>query len=134
MLRILCVLVAILVFGCSPLNGKEPPPIPSAFPYQCNGPFKDKIPSDEVVLKVRIAHEKWLKDPKDPDGQKANFCGAKLSSGKFQKAHLQVRRLSNGDVRRRELFGSPTQRRPITGRQSFRGQLCPCSSDRNCVG
>lgn len=89
MLRILCVLVVILVFGCSPLNGNEPPPILSAFPYQCNGPFKDKIPSDEVVLKVRIAHEKWLKDPKDPDGQKANFCGAKLSSGKFQKADLK---------------------------------------------
>jgi uncharacterized protein YjbI with pentapeptide repeats len=89
MLPILGVLVVILVFGCSPLNGKEPPPILSAFPYQCNGPFKDKIPSDEVVSKVRIAHEKWLKDPKDPDGQKANFCGAKLSSGKFQKADLK---------------------------------------------
>jgi uncharacterized protein YjbI with pentapeptide repeats len=48
-----------------------------------------KALSDDVVLKVRIAHETWLKDPKDPQGQQANFCKAEVSSGKFQNADLR---------------------------------------------
>lgn len=89
MSRIVGVWFVFLVFGCSPLNGHEPPPVLSAFPYQCNGLFKNEKLSDQVVSTIRIAHEKWLKDPKDPEGQKANFCGAKLSSGNFQKADLK---------------------------------------------
>lgn len=48
-----------------------------------------KTLSDDVVLKLRIAHETWLKDPKDPQGQQANFCRAEVSSGKFQHADLR---------------------------------------------
>jgi hypothetical protein len=91
---VIYVLLMVLVFGCSTLGvsapqRKESPAILSPFPYPCNGPYKDKNLSEEGILKVRRAHEKWLKDLKDPEGHKANFCGAKLSHGKFQEADLK---------------------------------------------
>lgn len=85
--RMAGVLFVVLVFGCSSLE--EPLSIHSAFPYPCSGPHTDKNLSKEDILKVRRAHEKWVQDANDPDGQKANFCGAGLSQGKFQKADLK---------------------------------------------
>jgi len=88
------VLLMVLVFGCSTLGvsapqGKESSPTFSAFPYPCNGPYKDKNLSEEGILKVRRTHEKWLKDSKDPEGHQADFCGAQLSQGKFHEADLR---------------------------------------------
>jgi uncharacterized protein YjbI with pentapeptide repeats len=85
--RMAGVLFVVLVFGCSSLE--EPLPMHSAFPYPCSGPHKDKNLSQEDILKVRRAHEKWLQDAKDPDGQQANFCGAGLSHGTFRRADLK---------------------------------------------
>ena len=79
----------IVLFVLIVASGCVPPPVPSDFPYPCSGIFKDQSLSEEVVLKVRQAHEKWLKNPKDPEGRKANFCGAKLSHRKFQEANLE---------------------------------------------
>ncbi len=90
MFRTAGVLIIILVFGCSTLNGNEPLPILSAFPYQCSGPNKDKKLSEDDVKKILLAHEKWLTDSKDPKGQQANFCGAKLPPrSNFQGADLK---------------------------------------------
>jgi uncharacterized protein YjbI with pentapeptide repeats len=87
MFRMAGVLFVVLVFSCSTLE--ESLPIHSAFPYPCSGPNKDKNLSKTDILKVRRAHEKWLKDSKNPAGHKANFCGAGLSQGKFQEAALK---------------------------------------------
>jgi uncharacterized protein YjbI with pentapeptide repeats len=89
MIRIVGVFFVTMVFGCSAIGGKEFLPKTSAFPYKCRGPYVDRKPSDEIVSKVRIVHETWLKDSKNPEGQKANLCGANLSYGKLQKADLK---------------------------------------------
>ena len=86
--RIVSALLVVSIFGCSTWGGNVALPIRVPFPYQCSGPYLGKEISEEVLLKVRIAHETWLKDPKDPQGQQANFCKAQLSSGKFQHADL----------------------------------------------
>jgi uncharacterized protein YjbI with pentapeptide repeats len=88
--RIVGILFTTLSFGCSPLGGPEPPPVLSAFPYQCNGLYKDKNLAEKDVLKVRRAHEKWLKNSKAPEGQRADLCGVMLSHGKLQRAELKL--------------------------------------------
>lgn len=89
MFRLINALFVVLVFGCSTSSGNEIVPILSAFPYQCIGQYMDRKLSDETVAKVRIAHEKWLKDSKDPEGQKANLCKANVIYGTFPKADLK---------------------------------------------
>jgi hypothetical protein len=91
------ILFVILVFGCSALGvsapqGKESLAILSAFPY----PYavvlikdKDKKLSEEDVLRVLEAHNKWLTDSKNPKGHQANFCGNQLSHQNFQGANLK---------------------------------------------
>lgn len=93
MFRMSGVLFVVLIFGCTTFGvtapqGKESLAIRSSFPYPCNGPYKDQKLSDEIILKVRQAHEKWLKGVAAPEGQKADLCGAKLSHGKFKEAEL----------------------------------------------
>ena len=94
-----------LCFGCSTqdgsvLQGKQSMPILSDFPYQCSGPYQGKPSqklSEEKILKERgkiilqeaMAHAKWLKNSKDPEGHQANFCGANLSHGNFQGTHFK---------------------------------------------
>ena len=84
-------LLMVLILGCSTpvVSGPQRTAVLSPFPYPCTGPSKDKNLSEEDILKVRRAHELWLKDAKDPEGQKADFCGDQLSHGKFQKADLR---------------------------------------------
>ncbi len=92
MFRIVVVLFLVLFFGSSTLGcasrGRESLPILSDFPYQCNGPFKGKKLSKDNIFKVRRAHEKWLINSKDPEGQQANFCGANLAKSNFQGMNL----------------------------------------------
>ena len=90
MFRVVSVLLVALVFGCSTIGGSEIVPILSVFPYPCIGLHVEKALSDEAVAKIRTAHEKWLINAKDPEGQKANLCKAKVLNGKFQKADLKL--------------------------------------------
>jgi hypothetical protein len=94
MFRMVGIFFVVLVFGCSTPGvsapqGKESPAFLSPFPYPCNGPYKDKKLSEEVVLQILRAHGKWLIDSKDPEGHQANLCGAKLSHSNFQGANLK---------------------------------------------
>ena len=91
--RMVVALFLVLFFVCSTLalsatRGRESIRILSNFPYQCNGPFKGKKLSKEIILKVRRAHEKWLINSKDPEGRQANLCGANLTKGNFQRVNL----------------------------------------------
>lgn len=88
MLRMTGILFIVLVFGCSVVPAPPVPIIPT-FPYPCDGPYKGRKLSEGDVEKVLQAHKKWLTDSKDPKGEQANFCGAKLSYGKFQLADLK---------------------------------------------
>lgn len=88
MFRMVGMLFMVLVFGCSTLGVSEPLPIYPAFPYPCDGRYKNQELSDEVVTKILEEHKNWLTDPKDPKGRQANFCGAQLSNHNFQGADL----------------------------------------------
>jgi len=93
MFRMLVVLFLVLFFGSSTLaisatQGRESLPILSDFPFQCNGPFKGKKLSKEIIFKVVGAHKKWLINSKDPEGHQANLCGANLVQGNFQGMNL----------------------------------------------
>ena len=95
MLRMVGMFFVILIFGCTTLGvsapqGKESPAIVSPFPYPCSGPYKDQELSKEDISKELEAHKKWLADSKDPEGHKANFCGAKFPlRSNFEKADLR---------------------------------------------
>lgn len=83
MFRMVGIFFLIMVFGCSTLGvsapqGKESQAISSAFPYACSGQYQHKELSEKDILQELKAHEKWLIDPKDPEGHQGNFCGAKL--------------------------------------------------------
>jgi hypothetical protein len=101
--RMVGIFIVILIFGCSALGvsapqGKESPATLSDFPYPCSSLFKDKdqkLSQEEYlkdvrkkVLKELEAHKKWLTDSKDPEGHRANFCGAQLSHYNFQGTTL----------------------------------------------
>jgi pentapeptide repeat protein len=93
MFRMMVALFLVLCFVCSTLavsatRGRESLPILSNFPYQCNGPFKGKKLSREIILKVRRAHEKWLINSKDPEARQANLCGANLTKVNFKGVNL----------------------------------------------
>jgi len=132
--RIVSALLVMLIFGCSTLDRNASLPILLAFPYQCSGPYMGKELSDEVVLKVRIAHEKWLKDPKDPQGQQANFCRAKLSSGKFQQVDLtfavfQMAMLAGANFTGAQLNEAQLQGANLSGANFSHAQLTGASLD-----
>ncbi len=132
--RIVSALVVILIFGCSTLGGNASRPIRLPFPYQCSGPYMGKEISEEVLLKLRIAHEKWLKDPKDPQGQQASFCKAKVSSGKFQNSDLtfavfQMAMLAGANFTGAQLNQAQLQGANLSGANFSHAQLTGASLD-----
>jgi uncharacterized protein YjbI with pentapeptide repeats len=93
MFRIAGAVIIVLLFGCWNENFSKASPekVPDLiflqFKHNCTG-NKEKL-SNEVILKIRKAHSKWLENPTASDGYRANFCEADLVAADFRMAMLK---------------------------------------------
>lgn len=93
MIRISVVLTILLVLGfgtqifSKTSKEKYPHPIFIPFESKCNG-NKDKKFTNEVILRIKNAHAKWIEKSKESDSSRANFCEADLSGADFFMAML----------------------------------------------
>jgi uncharacterized protein YjbI with pentapeptide repeats len=111
-----------------------PQPILPTFPYPCNGPHKDKKLSKDDISQILKAHKKWLTNSKDPEGQQANFCGAKLSYSNFQGADLtsavfQMAMLENANFTEAHLIKAQLQGANLSKASFSQADLTAASLD-----
>ncbi len=69
----------------------------------CTGPYQNKRVSDETLKVILQAHLSWLQNPRAPQAQKANLCGAilskaKLAGAKLKRADLRLAKLNRADL------------------------------------
>jgi uncharacterized protein YjbI with pentapeptide repeats len=129
MIRILSVLTIILVFGfCTEVFSKTskekyPHPIFIPFEHNCTGNYKGgKKPSNGEILQILEDHSKWLKNPKAPDGYRANFCeadlgGALLNDAMLAGANFAKAKLHNAQFHKAQQNGSNLTRANFTEAQ-----------------
>ena len=128
MFRIVSILFLVMFFACSTLaasatRGGKSLPILSDFPFPCNGPYKGKKLSKEIIVKVRKAHEKWLVNSKNPEGHQANLCGALIARGNFQGADLTSAIFKMAMLAGANFSGATLNKAQFQGCQSLRSQI-----------
>jgi uncharacterized protein YjbI with pentapeptide repeats len=93
---------------------------------KCNGPFEEKMLTQEEIKEVLEKHLEWRKDylhQEAQDSRRANLCKAKLNNANLHGANLADANLSEADLIGANLSKANLDRADLSGAKLFRADL-----------